>query len=60
MNGSKSNVRSGIDDQSDAIMRDADNDDDDQERFRDRGIATSAREEERRKVLEIEEERIRY
>ena len=62
-NVSRSNGN-GHDDHPDTIMRDVE--DDEEERFRERaplhlsnGNATTAREEERRKVLEIEEERIR-
>ena len=62
-NVSRSNGN-GLDDHPDTIMRDVE--DDEEERFRERaplhlsnGNATTAREEERRKVLEIEEERIR-
>ncbi len=64
MNVSNVSRNNGLDDHPDAIMRDVE--DDEEERFRERaplhlsnGNATTAREEERRKVLEIEEERIR-
>ena len=74
MSGSKSNLRSSnnhnlVEDHPDTIMRDEshlirdESLEPEPERFRDRnlmnGNATTAREEERRKVLEIEEERIR-
>ena len=69
MSGSKNNLRNNLEEHPDTIMRDDSHMIRDEslepepERFRDRnmmnGSATTAREEERRKVLEIEEERIR-